>query len=98
MRSMISSSGTADFDHGIEAYSSGAHRRRLWNRAGKTVEQESVRTIAGRGPILHQANDDLVGDEPPPRPSGLRAPCPPSSLPERIAARSMSPVDICGIP
>src|SRR5256885_8358380 len=54
-----------DLEHEIEIDARVAQRLRLRNCARKAVEQVTVPAIQVLQPLLHQSDDDVVGNEPP---------------------------------
>ena len=92
---MISSWSTSISSTKSRATPETAHRLRLGNGARKAVEQVAVLAIQVLQALLHEADDDVVGDELPRVHDLLGGE--PSGVPAFTAARSMSPVEICGI-
>jgi hypothetical protein len=96
MRSMMAAVGHVDLQHDVELDAGGLHRVGLRDGAREAVEQEALGAVGLRQPLLDQADDDVVADQPPASITFLAAT--PSGVPALTAARSMSPVEICGMP
>ena len=63
MRSTMTSSGTSISTTCSSRHARGLHRLGLRNGAREAVEEEAARAIGGLDALLHEADDDLVGDE-----------------------------------
>jgi hypothetical protein len=94
MRSMMASVGHVDLQHHVELDAGGLHGVGLRDGAREAVEQEAVGAVGLRDAFLDQADDDVVADQAAASITFLAAR--PSGVPALTAARSMSPVEICG--